>query len=92
MQQQLSQSSLGPTQQLPQQLPESTHGRALQQQVPQQLTGSGQGHQGMMGAQQGSVIAGLQQLPSVVPGMYITAHAVLLHGHVGQGFIAHIVL
>ena len=46
----------------------------------------------MMGAQQGSVIAGLQQLPSVVPGMYITAHAVLLHGHVGQGFIAHVVL
>ena len=67
LQQQLSQSSLGPTQQLPQQLPESTHGRA-----PQQLVGSHEGHQGMTGAQQGpSGIAGLQQTASVTPGTFL---------------------
>ena len=88
LQQQLSQSSLGPTQQLPQQLPESTHGRASQQQVPQQLVGSGHGHQHMMGAQQGPITAGLQQMASVIPGMYIHPHAVLLRGQAGQGIIS----
>ena len=72
-QQQLS--SLGPSQQLPQQLPQPSHGGALGQQVPLQPAGSG--HQGMTGLQQ-PVRPGLQQTASGIPGACVDLLPVFL--------------